>query len=155
MMILGFGLLIHLDIHSTSIELVLIQVVAGIGTGLTFPGPLLALQAQMPSSDTATATSTLGFIRNISTAISVVIGGVVFQNGMESHRFQLREVLGETLATKFSGKEAAANVMYVNRLDISQKIIVREAYASTLRWIWIVFTCTVYNPLHHFVDSDH
>jgi hypothetical protein len=142
LMVLAFGLFIHLDASSTTVESVLFQIIAGIGTGCSYSGPLLALQAQIPAKDNATATSTYGFIRNLSTAISVVIGSVVIQNGMASQAKELKEKLGEMIALKLSGKEAAANVLSLNALDAAQKSIARDAYATSLRKMWILFTCT-------------
>ena len=122
--------------------MVLFQIVAGVGTGLSYSGPLLALQAQISAKDNATATSTFGFIRNLSMAISVVIGGVVFQNGMASQASMLKGQLRQSIAAKLSGKEAAANVLSLNTLDSVQKTAARAAYASSLRMMWILFIST-------------
>ena len=90
-MTLGFGLFIHLDATSSPAEVVLFQLIAGLGTGICYSGPLLALQSRIPVQDNGTATSTFGFIRNLATAVSVVIGGVVFQNSMESQKTKLTD----------------------------------------------------------------
>lgn len=142
MMSVGFGMFIHLDAHSSSTETTLLQIIAGMGTGLSYTGPLLSLQAQVDSKDNATATSTWGFIRNLAQAISVVIGGVLFQNGMEAQSSTLRSQLGDSLAAKLSGKEAAANVMALPGLDLRMKEIASNAYASALKRMWILFACT-------------
>jgi low affinity Fe/Cu permease len=142
LMVLAFGLFIHLDASSATVEIILFQIIAGIGTGFSYSGPLLALQAQISAKDNATATSTYGFIRNLSMAISVVIGGVVFQNGMASQASVLTEKLGDSIASKLSGKEAAANVLSLNELNEVQKTVARAAYATSLRKMWILFTCT-------------
>ncbi len=47
--------------------------------------PLIALQVLTASGDIATATATMMFMRQLSTAISVVIGGVISQNQMQKH----------------------------------------------------------------------
>jgi predicted MFS family arabinose efflux permease len=133
LMVLSFGMFIHLDSHSSRIEMTLLQVFAGVGTVLSYPGPLLALQAQIARKYHATATSTLGLVRNLSAAISVVIGGVMFQNGMESQAGSLRAELGDSQAAKLSGKEAAAHIMNLGPLDKHTKEIVSAAYASALK----------------------
>lgn len=143
MLVLGSGLLIHLTSHSSAVEITLIQIVTGCGAGLSYSGPLLALQAHVDGEDTATATATLGFARNMATAVAVVVGGVVFQNGMESQAAVLKAGLGEALAGMFSGKEAAANVVNVKGLDEVQRVLVKAAYAASLRRVWVLFTCTV------------
>lgn len=87
---LGFGLLINLKAQSTLREIVPLEIVAGIGSELLFEPPLIALQTLVSQEDTATATATFGFIRNIGLVLSIVIGGVVFQNGMSLRAPQLR-----------------------------------------------------------------
>jgi len=142
LMLIGFGLVVHLDSHSTNLVITISQIIVGTGTGLSYSGPLLALQAQVSSQDNATATSTFGFIRNLATAVSVVLGGVVFQNGMESQIPYLKEALGELIAAKLSGKKAAASVMGLSGLDRVQMAVVTATYALALRRMWILFTCT-------------
>ena len=141
-MVLAFGLFIHIDVVSTTLELVIFQIIAGVGTGTCYSSPLIALQAQANPEDTATVTSTWGFVRNLSNAISVVIGGVVFQNGMESQAGFLAEKLGKSIAMRLSGKNAAANVLMLKDLSEAQGYIARSAYATSLKQMWIVFTCT-------------
>lgn len=78
------GLRINFGYETNRAKLVIYQLIAGVGTELYFEGPLLrdpplSLQAATQLKDTATATTTFGFMRTISTAISVIVGGVVFQ----------------------------------------------------------------------------
>ena len=82
-MVLGNGLYILFSAHSSIGQIIGFQILNGIGQGLLFEAPLIAIQALVSQDDTATATSTFGFIRNLSTALSVVICGVIFQNGMD------------------------------------------------------------------------
>jgi predicted MFS family arabinose efflux permease len=78
-------LLIHFTTIATStLVFTIIQTLAGAATGIMYPPPLIALQTEIQARDNATATSPFGFIRQLSTAISVVLGGVVLQNDMES-----------------------------------------------------------------------
>ena len=146
-MVLGFGLFVRLDPYSSNIEIILTQIVAGLGTGLSNLSPLLALQAHISSKDTAAASATMGFVRNLSAAISVVIGGVMFQNGMQAQGSRLKEELGASVAEQFSGKEAAANIMKLTDLTALQSIVVRAAYATSLRRMWILYTCTAATAL--------
>jgi len=141
-MMLAFGLFVHLDVSSANFEMTLLQLVTGIGTGANYSGPLLALQAQIPTVDNATATSTFGFIRNLSMATCVVIGGVIFQNSMASQASDLRKNLGGSIAEKLSGNEAAANVLLLNTLVATERVVARKAYAASLREMWFLFACT-------------
>ena len=140
-MSLGFGLFIDLDAHSSVAKIVLYQMVAGLGTGPLFQTPLLALQAGVAPRDIATATATFGFVRNLATSISVVVGGVIFQNGMKNQLPRLIAALGSQAGHALGGGSAGANVMLVNLLPGPQREIARVAFASALRKIWILYVC--------------
>ena len=139
----GFGMLIHLNATSPLSQIIGFQLVAGAGSGLMFEPPLIAIQAHVSQDDTATATSTFGFVRNLGMAISVVVGGVLFQNGMQLQAPHLLAAgLSATLIEEFSGAEAAANVMVISRVEVfSQKLVVKEAFAWSLRNLWVLYTC--------------
>lgn len=122
--------------------LIAIQILCAIGTGLSYTSPLLALQSGVLVKDNAAATSTVCFIRELSSAISVVLGGVLFQNSMQKHNQMLVIAVGEKVAALFVGKEAAANTLLVKGLAEGYQQIVRDVYAKSLGEMWIFFTCT-------------
>lgn len=140
---IGNGLYIHLNAKSSIAEIVGFEIVAGIGAGLLFEPPLIALQALVSQEDTATATATLGFVRCIAESFSVVIGGVVFQNGMQNRAQSLRAAgLSADMTEKLSGGYAAANVPFIKTVsDLHQKLVIKEAFAWSLRNMWILYTC--------------
>jgi hypothetical protein len=138
-MTLGIGLFINLDATANWPKIILFQIVAGIGVGPNFQSPLLALQTMVPPRDIATATSTFGFIRNISTSISVVIGGVVFQNEMQKRYPALVAALGLQTANALSGGSAGASVGLVKQLPAAQRAIARDAFFQSLRTMWIMY----------------
>ncbi|KAG4428926.1 hypothetical protein IFR05_015593 [Cadophora sp. M221] len=122
--------------------LIAIQILAGCGTGISYTSPLLALPSGVLVKDNATATSIFCFIRELSTAISVVLGGVLFQNSMQKRNKELVTLVGEKVASLFSGKTAAANALLVKGLESSQKAHVWDIYAKSLSQMWILFACT-------------
>jgi hypothetical protein len=138
-MTLGFGLFIDLDAKANWAKIILFQIVAGIGVGPLFQAPLIALQSRIAPRDIAVATATFGFTRNLSTAISVVIGGVVFQNEMQKKTPSLIASLGPDLAGRISGSSAGANVMLIEQLPPAQRAIARSAYFGSLRTMWIMY----------------
>jgi hypothetical protein len=89
--------------------------------------------------DIATATATFGFTRNLGSAISVVVGSVVFQNQMKSKQSQLAAVLGPQTASSFGGGAAGANVGLIQRLPEEQKFAARQAFSSSLSTMWILY----------------
>ncbi|KAN0093483.1 MFS general substrate transporter [Hyaloscypha variabilis] len=138
-MTLGLGLFIDLSASRVWSKIIIFQIIAGIGIGPNFQSPLLALQTGVPQRDIATATATFGFVRNLSTSISVVIGGVVFQNEMQKRYPSLVAALGLETANLLSGNSAGASVGIVKALPARQREVAREAFAGSLRTMWIMY----------------
>jgi len=93
MMTLGFGLYIDFDVNTSWAKIIIYQIITGIGVGQNFQSPLIALQSNIPKRDIATATATFGFVRNLGSAISVVVGGVVFNNQIRTKQPELAAAL--------------------------------------------------------------
>ncbi|KAK7967914.1 major facilitator superfamily domain-containing protein [Apiospora aurea] len=140
-MTLGFGLFIDLDTTYNWAKIVIFQIVAGIGTGPNFQSPLIALQSSVEPRNIASATSAFGFVRQLATSISVVIGGVVFQNQMQKQRPQLLAALGPELADQLSGGSAGGNVGVVAALRGEPGAVAKGAYWNSLRTMYIMYTC--------------
>ncbi|KAL1634394.1 hypothetical protein SLS56_002404 [Neofusicoccum ribis] len=140
-MTLGYGLYTDIDAGSSWTKIILYQVVAGIGVGPNFQSPLIALQAHVHPRDIATATATFGFTRNLATAASVVVGGVVFQNEMRKRRDVLVAALGPELAARLAGGSAGANTALVDALPPAQRTVARAAFADSLARMWIMYVC--------------
>ena len=77
MLTLGVGLSINLDFEKNLTRLFIYEIIAGVGVGMNIEAPIIAAQAATTVRDTATITATMGFLRSIATAVSVVIGGVI------------------------------------------------------------------------------
>ncbi|KAE8450586.1 hypothetical protein EG329_005930 [Mollisiaceae sp. DMI_Dod_QoI] len=138
-MTVGYGLFINMPLSPGWAKIIIYQIIAGIGVGPNFQAPLIALQSMIAPKDIATATATFGFIRNISTAISVVIGSVVFQNEMQKRYTSLVSSLGPTLANQLRGGSAGASVGIVSALPPAQREIARRAFWESLRTMWIMY----------------
>jgi EmrB/QacA subfamily drug resistance transporter len=136
----GTGLFINLAPNSSWAKIILYQIVSGVGIGPNFQAPLIAMQSHVSPRDIATATATFGFIRNLATAISVVIGGVVFQNEMKKHAGMLVQALGPQTARQLGGANAGANVEVVRQLPPTQRAVARQAFAESLSKMWIMYT---------------
>jgi hypothetical protein len=136
LMTLGFGLFLDLEASANWAKIILFLIIGGVGTGLNFQSPMLALQASVAPNDMAAATATFGFIRSLSSAISVIIGDVVIQNEMARRRATLVTALGPQLANVFSGGLASASIGLIGTLEPNQQVIVRKAYFESLRTMW-------------------
>jgi Na+/melibiose symporter-like transporter len=139
LMTVGFGLFIDLPPTHSWAKVIIFQIIAGIGVGPNFQSPLIALQSMISPRDIASATATFGFVRNISTSISVVIGSVVFQNEMQKKYPSLVAALGVGIANELSGGSAGASVGLVKMLPAAQQVIARQAFYTSLRTMWIMY----------------
>lgn len=137
---LGTGLYIDISATSSLGKVIAFEIVAGMGAGLAFEPPLIAIQSLVAQDDVATATATLGFVRNLATSMSIVIGGVVIQNSMSLQASRLRAAgLSPALVTDFTGGDAAANVEMIKKIvDPAQRLAVKEAFSMSLRNMWIL-----------------
>ena len=140
-MTLGFGLYIDLPVGRTWGRIIPFQIIAGIGVGPNFQAPLIALQTHVSPRDIATATATFAFIRNLSTAISVVIGGVIFQNGMQKRQSTLIAATNQQIGHQIGGGGAGAGAAVVKALPEPGRHTVRAVYVASLREMWIFFVC--------------
>jgi len=140
-MTLGFGLFIDYDAYSSWAKIIIFQIIAGFGTGPLFQAPIIALQAHINPRDIGTATATLGFVRQIGTTISVVIGDVVYTNQLQKKAPQLEASLTPAQANAILGGSAGANTRVIDSLPQPQKGIVRVAFADSLQPMWIMYTC--------------
>lgn len=138
LMTLGIGLLIGVGFDKSWAKLISFQMIGGIGVGMNFEGPLLAVQAVVASRDVAAATAAMSFVRAMATAVSVVIGGVVFQNVMNTHHAQLQAELGPSIAARLSGATATANVDILRTLNPTQQLVARQAFYHSLQQMWIM-----------------
>ncbi|KAF7539992.1 hypothetical protein G7Z17_g12296 [Cylindrodendrum hubeiense] len=137
-MTLGTGLFIDMDLERNWVKLIAFQIVSGIGVGMNFEGPLLAVQAVVPTQDVAAATTAMSFVRTLSTAISVVIGGVLFQNEIKGKKQMLVDGAGPEIASLFDGASASAHVDIIKTLPPNAQLIVREAFFQSLKKMWIM-----------------
>ncbi|OPB44500.1 hypothetical protein A0O28_0028190 [Trichoderma guizhouense] len=139
-MILGFGLYTDFDVGSSWTKIILYQIVAGIGVGPNFQAPLISLQSLTVTEQLATATATYSFVKTVATAVSIAVGGVIFQNRMENKIGSMMNKLSEKTIARFSGANAMASIGEVGSLDPTERILVRKAFSSSLKTVWIFYT---------------
>ena len=138
---IGFGLFVSIGTTTSLVHMVIIEIVAALGVGSTFQAPLIAYQSAVDAADFAVATALFGFVRSLSTCVSVVVGGVIFQNSMSSQARNLQSVLGPQLARNFSASNATTNVLIIRTLPLQQQEVVKKAYVSCLKNMWIMYAC--------------
>ncbi|KUJ24136.1 MFS general substrate transporter [Mollisia scopiformis] len=135
---LGSGLLILLSPSSSIPQWVFLNVPVSIGTGMLFPSMALTIQAAGRPEDAGHAAAFFSFIRVFGQALGVAIGGVVFQNQIKMKL--ARYPLLAPLAGQYS-KDATALVGVIRGMaegEVKTQLV--QAYADSLRSIWIVLT---------------
>ncbi|KAJ6442884.1 multidrug resistance protein fnx1 [Purpureocillium lavendulum] len=142
LMTIGFGLFIDLGSDKNWAKIIIFQIIAGCGVGCNFQPPLLSIQTNVEPREIAVATSCFGFIRQIGTSISVVVGGAIFNNRMQDQRDALVPQIGERLATLFGSENAAGSVDIVRSLPSTEKAVVQDAYWNALKYMYVLYCCT-------------
>src|SRR5690606_28301758 len=111
---------------------------------------MLAAQAATTARDTAAVIATMGFLRSIGNAVSIVVGGVIFQDEMDAAHPGLVAQVGEHNASHFRGGQAVASVDRIFSLPAKDQTIVRLAYFDALKKMWIMVSL---RPLRRAVVS--
>lgn len=140
---IGAGLFTRLDWESTLAEIIIFQIISGAGSAMLFEPPLIALQSLIAQEDTASGTAMLGFIRTMAMSVSIVVGGVVFQNSMRSKKDILKHTgLMESQVDQLTGASAAASTEIIQNISDPDKVrAVADAFSSSFRNIWIMYSC--------------
>jgi hypothetical protein len=137
---LGTGLFIDLKFDTSLAQLFVFEILAGIGVGMNIEPPVLAAQASTTVRDTAAVVATMGFLRSIGNAVSIVIGGVIFQDEMDKAYPDLVAHIGEQGARRFRGTHAVASVDSISDLPVNEQGVVRLAYFEALKKMWIMMS---------------
>ncbi|KUL87399.1 hypothetical protein ZTR_04739 [Talaromyces verruculosus] len=85
-MVLGTSLFIDFGPSRVVAKIVVYQIIAGLGAGPLFQAPMIAFQSQLIGREDllAAAIAAFTFLRNLSTSLSLVVGGVILQHGLSS-----------------------------------------------------------------------
>jgi hypothetical protein len=134
----GMGLLIMLKTETPTVSWIFLNLVGGVGTGMLFPAMAITVQAAATSADQAYASNMFSFMRAFGQTIGVAIGGVIFQNQMKKK--MLTYPLLADKAAEYSN-DAAGLVQIIKALpDGDMKTQLKDSYADSLKYIWIVMT---------------
>lgn len=139
-MTLGFGLFIDLKPYASWPRIIIYQLIAGAGVGPNFQAPLVALQANIHVSDMAVATATFGFVRQLASAIGIVLGSVIYQNVLAQQLPQLETVVGSATAAKLASSFSGGDKSLIESLPTNQQAAVKSAFTLSLSRAWIYYT---------------
>ena len=127
---LGTGLFINFGSQTVWWKIIIYQLVAGVGSGPLIAAPMIALQNQLQQKDVAAGVSAFTFIRNMASAVSIVVGGVVLQRGLGGEASIIRDQTGasklqytKALRTMWIFYTAVCGLTLLSSLFISGKKI--------------------------------
>lgn len=140
---LALGLFINFPGYASWPRIIIFQIIVGLAVGPPMQALIMAIQVQLPQQDVAVGTATLGFIRQMATAISVVIGQVIFQRVLANHSGDLRAAgISETLVSALSGGSSIAAADISAGLPDAQRAIYDAAVADAMSKMWIFYTAS-------------
>ena len=134
---LGLGLLYLLDVNTTTVQWIFLNLVVGLGLGFNYSALGVTLQAATTEEDMTSAVSMFTFFRLLGQALGVVIGGVVFQNQIKT-RLSGIPVL-EPLADRYASDGAGLAALIRILPESPTKGPLVQAYADSCKTIWVVY----------------
>jgi len=136
-MTLGYGLMLTLDNTSNRAKQVLYLFIPAIGVGSLFITPLIAIQAAMPVKDMATATATLGLMRQIGGTVGISAGGAIYVNFL---RKRLNKISGYD-ASSIPNSDLINNVGSLKNIQPPElQFQVIQAYTKSISSVWLICT---------------
>ncbi|KAI1113276.1 MFS general substrate transporter [Nemania sp. NC0429] len=139
-LIIGTGLYINLQAYPSWSRIIIFQIISGIGIGPVFQAPIIAIFSLTKPADIASAAATFFFARDIATAMSIVFGGVIFQNRIAAHAGTIRAALSSDTAEEIINGATSRALDIIPTLPGDQRQVVISAYNESLRDEWIFYT---------------
>ena len=133
---LGFRLMVDFETSRDWPKIIIYQILAGLGVGQNFQAQLIAMQNGFSPQDIAIATAAFGFDRNLASSIGIVIGGAIFQNGVQKQAVELMSSLGNAANFLIDGG-AIASIAKIDSLPNTQKALVQDIFRNALKNVWI------------------
>ncbi|KAF2431627.1 MFS general substrate transporter [Tothia fuscella] len=137
LMTLGIGLFIKLDAKSHLAVYVVLQIIAGIGSGLVLTTLLAAIQAALTDKDTALSTGAWAFVRSFGTIWGVAIPAAIFNSRSDSLSHRVVDTTARNLVSQGQAYSHASRD-FLNGLDAVTKGEVISVFSDSLRLVWIV-----------------
>lgn len=132
---MGTGILYLLDVHTSVVSWIFLNLVVGIGMGLLFPATAFAIQASSSNKDLAFAVAMYSFFRSFGQAIGVAVGGTVFQNQMKKKLMSYPLLAAK--AEEYS-RDSSSLVQIIKGLPAGlEKTQLIQSYANALKGVWV------------------
>lgn len=133
---LGLGLLYLLDVNTSTVEWIFLNLVVGIGLGFNYSALGVTLQAATSEEDMSSAVAMFTFFRLMGQALGVVIGGVTFQDEIRTKLLAIPSLA--PMANQYANDGAALAQQIKTIRDSNDRNMVIQVYANSLKTVWAV-----------------
>lgn len=131
----SIGLLSTLNPNSNVARRIIYPCLFGLPLGFNFQSFLIALHTQIDKDDTAMATATLSYVRQIGLSVGIAIGGVTFMNRI-SHL--AKKAQSRRLETLLRGN-APQSINRVKELEYELRVKAATLYSKAYQTMFYVF----------------
>ena len=130
------GLLVILDVNTSTISWIFLNIVSGLGLGILWPACSFGAQAASSNADLPFAAAMFAFFRVFGQTIGVAIGGLIFQNELQAQLLTYPALAGNASALS---KDASALVQLLRTMpdDSVTKAQIVACFVKALRTVWI------------------
>lgn len=136
----GLGLLRLLEVDTSVVKFIFLNLTVGVGAGILYPAIPLAIQASCPLEIMPMSVTMISTARNLGRTAGVALGGSIVQNRIKYHLQQVPNLA--PMATEYS-KEASTLLNVVKSMrDDANRTSLKVAYARSLTDVWM-FLCGV------------
>ena len=133
---LGLGLLFLLDVHTSTVEWIFLNLVVGVGLGFNYSALGVTLQAATSEEDMSSAVAMFTFFRLMGQALGVVIGGVTFQDEIRTKLLAIPSLA--PMADQYANDGAALAQQIKTIQNSDDRSMVIQVYADSLKTVWAV-----------------
>ncbi|CAF9915044.1 MAG: hypothetical protein ALECFALPRED_009960 [Alectoria fallacina] len=133
---LGLGLLYLLDVDTSTVEWIFLNLVVGLGLGFNYSALGVTLQAATSEEDMSSAVAMFTFFRLMGQALGVVIGGVTFQDQIRTKLLAIPSLAAQ--ANQYANDGAALAQQIKTIKDSNDRTMVIQVYADSLKTVWAV-----------------
>jgi EmrB/QacA subfamily drug resistance transporter len=134
LMTIGLFLLSRMTIATTRLTSGLFMLVLGLGLGGLMQVSVLATQNAVDRRDLGTATSAVGFFRNLGGAVGTAAFGAVFTNRLAHY---LPQYLPAGTLGRFDLKALQASPSAIHRLPAALQDGIAQSFAHAIHWVFL------------------
>lgn len=125
-----------MDVDTTVVEWIFLNLVVGLGTGVLFPSMAFSIQAAVDVQHIAVAVAFFSFFRGLGQGLGIAVGGSIFQNQIK------QKIMNYPLLAPLAGQysqDATALVGIIRNMPLGEaRDQLMQAYADSLKIVWVV-----------------